>query len=128
MRNFFAITAAIGAQSALASHYFDGLDRLNLKFNSDNHFKVMQLTDLHFGEVGQSHLDHETLTMIKSLITKEQPDFIAITGDVVSGQAWDRYEERFWESHYKPLAATLTNLSVPWGLLPGFHDFETDIN
>ena len=52
MRNFFAITAAIGAQSALASHYFDGLDRLNLKFNSDNHFKVMQLTDLHFGEVG----------------------------------------------------------------------------
>ena len=35
--------------------------------------------------------------MIKSLIGKEQPDFIAITGDVVSGQAWDRYEEKFWE-------------------------------
>ena len=66
--------------------------------------------------------------MIKSLIGKEQPDFIAITGDVVSGQAWDRYEEKFWEKHYKPLASTLANLKVPWGLVPGFHDFETNIN
>ena len=104
MRNFFTLTAAIGAQMALADHYFDGLDRIHLRMNSDNHFKVMQLTDLHFGEVGQGHLDSETLTMIKSLILKEQPDFIAITGDVVSGQAWDRYEKKFWEKHYKPLA------------------------
>lgn len=85
MRNLFTLVAAIGAQTAFAEHYFDGLNRLHLKMNTDNHFKVMQLTDLHMGEVDQSHLDHETLTMIRSLIGKEQPDFVAITGDVVSG-------------------------------------------
>ena len=66
--------------------------------------------------------------MIRSLIGKEQPDFIAITGDVVSGQSWDRFEQNFWERHYKPLADTLASLQVPWGLVPGFHDFETDLN
>ena len=71
MRNLFTLVAAIGAQTAFAEHYFDGLNRLHLKMNQDNHFKVMQLTDLHLGEVGQSHLDHETLTMIRSLIGKE---------------------------------------------------------
>ena len=128
MRNLFTLVAALGAQTAMADYYFDGLDRLHLKMNRDNRFKVMQLTDLHFGEAGQSHLDHETLAMIRSLVSKEQPDFIAITGDVVSGQAWDREEKKFWEKHYKPLAKTLANLEVPWGLVPGYHDFETDIN
>ena len=50
----------------------------------------MQLTDLHFGEPNKSELDTSTLQMIINLIEKEKPDFIAITGDLVSGQGWDR--------------------------------------
>jgi len=34
------------------------------------------------------------------MIAKERPDFIAVTGDVVSGQAWDRETPNFWETHY----------------------------
>ena len=41
MRNLFTLAAVIGAEMALAEHYFDGLDRLHLKMNQDNHFKVM---------------------------------------------------------------------------------------
>jgi predicted MPP superfamily phosphohydrolase len=43
----------------------------------------MQLTDLHLGE--DWHLDQKTMTMVSEMIDKEQPDFIAVTGDIVSG-------------------------------------------
>ena len=115
------------AQEALADHYFDGLERLHLRMNPDNRFKIMQLTDLHFGELGQSSNDSLTLGMIRQMIEKEQPDFVAITGDLVSGQAWDTEETQFWERHYHPLAQTLVNLDTPYGIVPGYHDYEGDI-
>ena len=124
----FAIGALAMAQVALADHYFDSLDRVHLRMNSNNRFKVMQLTDLHFGEPHAELLDNETLHIIKSLIGKENPDFIAITGDIVSGQAWDHDSNNFWNSHYRPLADWLTGLQTPWAIVPGFHDFEADIN
>lgn len=61
------------------------------------------------------------------MIEKEQPDFIAITGDIVSGQAWDLEETKFWEKHYDILAKTLVNYDTPWGIVPGYHDFESDL-
>ena len=129
MNQFFALSLLAASHLALADHYFDGMDRVHLRMNRDNHFKVMQLTDLHFGEDQTSgELDHDTLHMIRSLIGKEKPDFIAITGDIVSGQAWDRQTPRFWERYYTPLATTLTNEQVPWGIVPGFHDYEADLN
>lgn len=127
LRNTFAAALALTCKQALAKHYFDGMGRVHLKMNDDNHFKVMQLTDLHLGE-SRLHLDYETLTMIEHLIDKEQPDFIAITGDIVSGQAWDQKSKDFWKTHYKYLADILTMKSVPWGIVPGFHDFEADVD
>ena len=92
MRSSLGLALVGVAQVALADHYFDGMDRVHLRMNKDNRFKIMQLTDLHFGEgsVGKSgELDHTTLHMIRSLIQKENPDFIAVTGDLISGTAWD---------------------------------------
>jgi len=66
--------------------------------------------------------------MIRSMVDKERPDFIAITGDIVSGQAWDRLSGHFWEHNYTMLAELLGELQVPYGLVPGFHDFEADLN
>ena len=126
MRTILALAAL--SSVALADHYFDSLERVHLRFNRDNHFKVMQLTDLHFGEPHSGHLDSETLHLIRSLIGKENPDFIAITGDIVSGQAWDHESKKFWETHYKLLANELTSLQTPWAIVPGYHDFESDIN
>ena len=126
MRKCSAILA-LAAETALAAHFFDSLGRVHLKMNEDNKFKVMQLTDLHFGEVNNSHLDHETVHFIRSLVAKENPDFIAITGDIVSGQAWDRLQPNFWEHNYNMVAHVLEELQVPYGIVPGYHDFEADI-
>lgn len=123
----FAIVAALAA-CASADHYFDGLDRVHLRFDKDNHFKIMQLTDLHLGESGQGMYDITTLNMIGSFIEKERPDFVAITGDIVSGQSWDMEEKNFWLDHYKKLANQLSSYKIPWAFVPGYHDFEADIN
>lgn len=44
------------------------------------------------------------------MVHKERPDFIAVTGDIVSGQAWDREQPAFWETNYSMLAHTLEEL------------------
>ena len=36
--------------AALADHYVDRDGNVHLRLNPDGHFKIMQLTDLHFGE------------------------------------------------------------------------------
>ena len=38
------------AQVAFADNYFDHNGNINLRFNAGGRFKIMQLTDLHFGE------------------------------------------------------------------------------
>lgn len=52
----------------------------------------MQLTDLHYGEGPET--DHLTDLAIKTLLDFEKPDFVANTGDVLSGYNW-HLESRF---------------------------------
>ena len=54
----------------------------------------MQLTDTHFGE--DAALDEVTQKMLTELIEKEKPDFVAVTGDIVSGQAYNPLESDHW--------------------------------
>jgi predicted MPP superfamily phosphohydrolase len=60
---------------------------------------------------------------------KEEPDFIAITGDLVSGQM-DEHDEQYalwtWCTHL--LSWTFDRIDVPWGFVPGYHDYEVDEN
>ena len=66
-----------------ADHYKDSRGKVHLRMNADNRFKIMQMTDLHFGE--SDDMDLKTQELIKNLIEKENPDYIAVTGDIVSG-------------------------------------------
>lgn len=55
--------------------------------NENGAFKFVQFTDIHFGE-GDRQDDKNYQVMTKVLET-EMPDFAVITGDIVSGYAWD---------------------------------------
>ncbi len=57
-----------------------------LNFNNGT-FKILQLTDMHFGESNLKDL--LTMSLQTFLIKKVNPDFVALTGDEVSGYAWD---------------------------------------
>ena len=68
-------------------------------------FRIVQLTDLHLGE--DPDRDAQTVQMIKNLISKENPDFVAITGDVVSGQDNFLGKMSFWTDSASPLIVLL---------------------
>jgi predicted MPP superfamily phosphohydrolase len=54
---------------------------LSLRLNFDHRLKILQLTDLHFGE-GQ---DDQTQELIFSMVSTAKADLVVISGDMVSG-------------------------------------------
>lgn len=50
----------------------------------------MQMTDLHFGE--KERYDTATQKEMEDLMDWEKPDMVVLTGDMVSGYAWDKTE------------------------------------
>jgi predicted MPP superfamily phosphohydrolase len=58
-----------------------------LTFNAKGKFKMVQFTDIHFGEGDET--DAQNQKLITDILEQENPDFVIISGDVVSGYAWD---------------------------------------
>ena len=55
-----------------------------LYFREDGSFRILQLTDIHYTE--DDERDHKTVALMRDLIRRERPDFIAVTGDAVYGE------------------------------------------
>jgi predicted MPP superfamily phosphohydrolase len=58
----------------------------DLKFNADGKFKIVQLTDMHMGELESN--DINTRKIQKIVLETEKPDLIVVSGDAVSGYAY----------------------------------------
>ena len=90
----------------------------------------MQVADLHFsvnqGECRDTDInpctdaDNMTLTLLDSVIEKENPDLIVFTGDQLNGQgtSWDA------KSVLTKFAKTVTDRQIPWAAIFGNHDDE----
>ena len=66
----------------------------NLRFNSNGEFTILQFTDLHFGE--DSEEDAQTQKLQVKLIKQVNPDLVVLTGDMLSGYAWDGKDQEFY--------------------------------
>ena len=82
-----SLLAASLVALASADSYIDSRGYAHVRVNKDGNFKIMQLTDLHFGESLEA--DRLTMRAITAWVNKEKPDFVAVTGDLVSGFIWD---------------------------------------
>ena len=79
-----AITVAFCvAVEATTSTYFDREGKLRMIYKPGSQYKIMHVTDLHLGESHEE--DERTYSFLNVAMHKEQPDFVAITGDLVSG-------------------------------------------
>lgn len=70
----------------------------------DNKFKILQLTDLHFGE--DSLKDLLNVALMNYLINYTVPNFVALTGDMVSGWEWDNksdWYQKQWLKYTSPM-------------------------
>ena len=57
-------------------------------------FRIMQVTDIHYGE--DDAKDKATTNMMSNLFQLEKPDLAILTGDMVSGYAWDGKEQGWY--------------------------------
>ena len=56
----------------------------SLTFNTSR-IKIVQFTDLHLGEADDR--DELSLSLMRSVLSAERPDFVVFSGDLVSGYA-----------------------------------------
>ena len=50
-----------------------------------------------------------------------------ITGDVVSGYAWDGYTKPWYAKQYANFAKAMYDKKMPWALTAGNHDTKADL-
>jgi len=55
---------------------------------------------------------------------------MAITGDLVSGQIYDGSKEQanFWEHYFEEFFHIMNSYNIPWGFVPGYHDYESGLS
>ncbi len=88
-----------------------------LRFRSDDTFTIVQFTDLHV-QNGEPE-DMQTAELMAAILDAEQPDLIALTGDIISGrQCKDPAES------WRRAVAPIIERELPWTAMFGNHDDE----
>lgn len=88
-----------------------------LRFGSQGRFRVVQLTDCHFGAgPGQ---DARTERLIAQVLEVERPDLVVLTGDVIDGERC-RDAAAAWRQAARPMVER----RIPWCSVFGNHDDE----
>jgi len=97
---------------------------VELKFRPDGSFKIVQLTDLHIGDVQakEREEDDRTVQLIELILTAEQPDLVVLTGDL----HWSHGVKDPLISCRKALDPVVRS-GIPWAAVFGNHDAEAGV-
>lgn len=89
-------------------------NKTKLKFDSNGEFKIVQFTDTHVDLTKNANL--QVYEIIPEVLKTENPDFVILTGDIVTQndpqEAYNRFARIFQEA------------GVPWAMIFGNHDSE----
>jgi len=96
-----------------------------LRFRPDGTFKITQFTDLHYGEAELK--DYSSGLVQDAVLDMEKPDLVVMTGDSVSGYAWNGTSGWFAE-RWAQLTASMISHNTTWAFAFGNHDDEADLN
>ncbi len=89
---------------------------LKLTFRENQPFKIAQFTDIHWKNVDKEACAH-TVSIIRHVLETEQPDFVVLTGDIVTNTS---------ESGWKELMPVFTGAGVKFAVTLGNHDDEAE--
>jgi len=97
----------------------------SLQFNENGEFTIVQFTDLHFC-VNKTN-DKLTRELQRKIIEQFNPDFVAISGDGISGGGSHQHPKGFetcWEYMLQPIMEA----QIPYGYTLGNHDGEGNLD
>ncbi len=88
-----------------------------LQFRSDQRFKIVQFTDIHWHNGEEP--DQQSAALIARVAKTESPDLIVLTGDILAGGGCDDAAESL-----RQVVQTVEACGVPWAAVFGNHDDE----
>ena len=121
-RSFLRSSLACTAVFLLGAGASAGSAPLTIKH--PNHFRILQLTDLHFFSHDKDVRDafnERTVENIHKLVKQAKPDLLMITGDV-----WSENPEGMGETWMRYAIGQFKALGVPWAFTWGNHDQVSD--
>jgi predicted MPP superfamily phosphohydrolase len=62
------------------------------------------------------------------ILDDEKPDLVVLTGDLVSGYAWDGKTKNWMESKWTEVVQPMVDRGIPWATTAGNHDTEGDLS
>ncbi|ALU35909.1 metallophosphoesterase family protein [Clostridium autoethanogenum] len=92
--------------------------KINLKFNQNGEFKIVQFTDLH----EYSLKNKKTIRLIENVLDTEHPDLVVLTGDIIDGRFCKLKEEV--KKAIANIAKPMEDRKIPWAVVLGNHDDE----
>jgi predicted MPP superfamily phosphohydrolase len=95
-------------------------NELQLKFNNDGKFKIVQFTDTQDG----ANTDPRTITLMNNILDKEEPNLVVLTGDNIDGKC--KTEEDVKKA-INNIAEPMENRKIPWAVVFGNHDEEHNL-
>lgn len=102
----------------------DKYDNIAIKLNENRDIKVLQLTDIHFGNGSMSvKKDRKAIEAVCKLIENATPDLIILTGDVIyPNSAITGSSDNL--SELKIIINIMESYKTPWTMCFGNHDAE----
>lgn len=97
-----------------------------LQFKEGQDFTILQFTDLHYGE--HTIKDRNSAVLQEKLLNLTNPDLVVVTGDSVSGYAWDGRNTNFYSDCWKQWTKPMYKLKIPYAYTLGNHDDQGDLN
>ncbi|EGC36738.1 hypothetical protein DICPUDRAFT_150753 [Dictyostelium purpureum] len=91
-----------------------------LKYNKDNKFKIVQFTDLHYGE--EEVFDELNVKVEEAILDFENPDFVMLSGDIVSGYKY--HKKKNYTDVWDLVTGPMIKRGIPWAITFGNHDCE----
>jgi predicted phosphodiesterase len=93
----------------------------SLSYNTEGRFKIVQFTDLHWGD--HTEADRRTRILMDSVLDAERPDLVVITGDVIEDETCADPRQSIRQA-----VAAMEETETPWALVFGNHDAEARIS
>jgi predicted MPP superfamily phosphohydrolase len=100
--------------------------KFNLNENGIGEFTILQLTDLHYGESEDN--DIKTTKLMAKLIKQTNPDLIVITGDAVSGYAWNKIASTYYQDNWNKWTQSINESKKPYAYVLGNHDAQANLS
>lgn len=110
-------------QNTVSIEYDDetGVYKLTME---DSKFKILQLTDIHFGgSLYSIRKDTKALDAVYDLIEYTKPDLVIVTGDMTFPLGIMSFSFNN-SSAVHQFAAFMRNINIPWAFVFGNHDTE----